>query len=149
KENIHIQEAVINMQEEQEEWKREEFEVNNKRQYTGTSRTTIWRKKKEKELKDGVLTNIQNQTSVDIIQTSPAQSLTSSVNTVTQPQNPITFINTKTQSPLVHMQSPTSSSNFLPRVLNDVFVITICKFACKSWRYMDAYNKGLVGRSAE
>ena len=81
--------------EEQEEWEREEFEVNNKRQYTGTSRTTIWRKKKEKELKDGVLTNIQNQTSVDIIQTSPAQSLTSSVDTITQPQNPIISINIK------------------------------------------------------
>ena len=37
----------------------------------------------------------------------------------------------------------------LPKVLNDVPVTTIRKFARKSWRYMDAYSKGLVGRSAE
>ena len=34
-------------------------------------------------------------------------------------------------------------------VLISVPVTTICKFARKSWRYMDAYNKGLEGRAAE
>ncbi|CAG8716576.1 21856_t:CDS:2 [Rhizophagus irregularis] len=37
----------------------------------------------------------------------------------------------------------------VPEVLICVSVTTICKFACKSWRYMDAYNKGLEGRTAE
>ncbi|CAB4490124.1 unnamed protein product [Rhizophagus irregularis] len=37
----------------------------------------------------------------------------------------------------------------VPEVLIGVSVTTICKFACKSWRYMDAYNKGLEGRTAE
>ncbi|PKB97662.1 hypothetical protein RhiirA5_259139, partial [Rhizophagus irregularis] len=37
----------------------------------------------------------------------------------------------------------------VPEVLISVPVTTIHKFACKSWRYMDAYNKGLEGRTAE
>ncbi|PKC66398.1 hypothetical protein RhiirA1_512186 [Rhizophagus irregularis] len=37
----------------------------------------------------------------------------------------------------------------VPEVLISVLVTTICKFACKLWRYMDAYNKGLEGRTAE
>ena len=28
-------------------------------------------------------------------------------------------------------------------------IATICKFARKLWRYMDAYNQGLKGRAAE
>ena len=35
------------------------------------------------------------------------------------------------------------------KVLINIPVTTICKFARKSWRYMDAYNKGLEGRTAE
>ena len=35
------------------------------------------------------------------------------------------------------------------KVLISVPVTTIRKFARKSWRYMDAYNKGLEGRTAE
>uniref|UniRef100_U9T1L9 Uncharacterized protein n=2 Tax=Rhizophagus irregularis TaxID=588596 RepID=U9T1L9_RHIID len=34
-------------------------------------------------------------------------------------------------------------------VLISVSVTTIRKFARKSWKYMDAYNKGLEGRTAE
>ena len=37
----------------------------------------------------------------------------------------------------------------VPEVLINVPVSTIRKFARKSWRYMDAYNKGLEGRTAE
>ena len=37
----------------------------------------------------------------------------------------------------------------VPEVLISVPVTTIYKFARKSWRYMDAYNKGLEGRTAE
>jgi hypothetical protein len=37
----------------------------------------------------------------------------------------------------------------VPDVLISVPVTTIRKFARKSWRYMDAYNKGLEGRTAE
>ena len=37
----------------------------------------------------------------------------------------------------------------VPEVLRSVPLTTIHKFACKSWRYMDAYNKGLEGRTAE
>ena len=37
----------------------------------------------------------------------------------------------------------------VPEVLFSVPVTTIRKFARKSWRYMDAYNKGLEGRTAE
>ncbi|CAB4417941.1 unnamed protein product [Rhizophagus irregularis] len=37
----------------------------------------------------------------------------------------------------------------VPEVLVSVPVTTIRKFACKSWRYMDAYDKGLEGRTAE
>jgi hypothetical protein len=37
----------------------------------------------------------------------------------------------------------------VPEVLVNVPVITIRKFARKSWRYMDAYDKGLEGRTAE
>ncbi|GET52503.1 hypothetical protein BCR41DRAFT_396467 [Rhizophagus irregularis DAOM 181602=DAOM 197198] len=37
----------------------------------------------------------------------------------------------------------------VPEVLISVPVTTIHKFARKSWRYMDAYNKGLEGRTAE
>ena len=37
----------------------------------------------------------------------------------------------------------------VPEVLISVPVTTIRKFARKSWRYMDAYNKGLEGRTAE
>ncbi|CAB4419561.1 unnamed protein product [Rhizophagus irregularis] len=35
------------------------------------------------------------------------------------------------------------------KVLISVPITTIRKFARKSWRYMDAYNKGLEGRNAE
>jgi hypothetical protein len=37
----------------------------------------------------------------------------------------------------------------VPEVLVGVPITTIRKFARKSWRYMDAYNKGLEGRTAE
>jgi len=37
----------------------------------------------------------------------------------------------------------------IPKVLDSVPVTTIRKFARKSWRYMDAYEKGLEGRIAE
>jgi hypothetical protein len=37
----------------------------------------------------------------------------------------------------------------IPEVLVNVPVTTIRKFARKSWRYMDAYDKGLEGRTAE
>lgn len=37
----------------------------------------------------------------------------------------------------------------VPEVLISVPVTTIRKFARKSWRYMDAYNRGLEGRTAE
>src|SRR6266498_4034874 len=37
----------------------------------------------------------------------------------------------------------------IPEVLVGVPITTIRKFARKSWRYMDAYNKGLEGRTAE
>jgi len=37
----------------------------------------------------------------------------------------------------------------VPEALIMVPVMTICKFARKSWRYMDAYSKGLEGRTAE
>ena len=39
--------------------------------------------------------------------------------------------------------------NQIPEVLNNVSVTTIRKFARKSWRYMDAYDKGLEGQVAE
>ena len=38
---------------------------------------------------------------------------------------------------------------YIPEVLENVPLTTIRKFARKSWRYMDAYNKGLEGRAAE
>jgi hypothetical protein len=37
----------------------------------------------------------------------------------------------------------------VPEVLVSVPIASIRKFARKSWRYMDAYNKGLEGRTAE
>jgi len=37
----------------------------------------------------------------------------------------------------------------IPEVLNSISIATIRKFARKSWRYMDAYDKGLEGRIAE
>jgi hypothetical protein len=37
----------------------------------------------------------------------------------------------------------------IPEVLDSVSFLTIRKFARKSWRYMDAYKKGLKGRTAE
>ena len=37
----------------------------------------------------------------------------------------------------------------VPEVLVSVPTTTIRKFARKSWRYMDAYDKGLEGRTAE
>ena len=37
----------------------------------------------------------------------------------------------------------------IPEVLNSIPITTIRKFARKSWRYMDAYDKGLEGRMAE
>ncbi|CAG8840612.1 5152_t:CDS:2 [Gigaspora margarita] len=43
-------------------------------------------------------------------------------------------------------------NNLLERisnVLTSVFLTKMCKFACKSWQYMDAYNKGLEGKVAE
>ena len=39
--------------------------------------------------------------------------------------------------------------NQIPEVLNSVPTTIIRKFACKSWRYMDAYDKGLEGQAAE
>ena len=39
--------------------------------------------------------------------------------------------------------------NRLPQVLNNVPTTIIRKFARKSWRYMDAYDKGLEGQAAE
>ncbi|CAG8592266.1 19197_t:CDS:1 [Cetraspora pellucida] len=39
--------------------------------------------------------------------------------------------------------------NFVPEVLKSVAVTTIRKFSYKSWRYMDAYDKGLKGVAAE
>src|SRR6185503_6552459 len=36
----------------------------------------------------------------------------------------------------------------IPEVLNSIPITTIRKFARKSWRYMDAYDKGLGGRMA-
>jgi len=36
----------------------------------------------------------------------------------------------------------------IPEVLNSIPITTIRKFARKSWRYMDAYDKGLEGRMA-
>jgi hypothetical protein len=39
--------------------------------------------------------------------------------------------------------------NQIPEVLNSVPITTVRKFARKSWRYMDAYDKGLEGRVAE
>src|SRR6185295_2535359 len=37
----------------------------------------------------------------------------------------------------------------IPEVLNSIPITTIRKFARKSWRYMDAYDKGLERRMAE
>ncbi|CAG8578641.1 11272_t:CDS:2 [Scutellospora calospora] len=37
----------------------------------------------------------------------------------------------------------------VPKALVNVPVTTIRKFACKSWRYMDTYDKGLEGRAAK
>ena len=37
----------------------------------------------------------------------------------------------------------------IPEVLNSISIATIRKFARKSWRYMDAYDKDLEGRMAE
>ena len=37
----------------------------------------------------------------------------------------------------------------IPEVLTSVPVTTVRKFARKSWRYMDAYYKGLEGKTAE
>ncbi|CAG8679038.1 7894_t:CDS:1, partial [Ambispora gerdemannii] len=37
----------------------------------------------------------------------------------------------------------------IPEVLISVPLTTIHKFARKSWRYMDTYDKGLEGRVAE
>ena len=37
----------------------------------------------------------------------------------------------------------------IPKVLTSVPITTIRKFSRKSWRYMDAYDKGLEGRTAE
>jgi len=37
----------------------------------------------------------------------------------------------------------------IPEVLVSVPITTIRKFARKSWRYMDAYSRGLEGRTAE
>ena len=37
----------------------------------------------------------------------------------------------------------------VPEVLVSVPITSIRKFARKSWRYMDAYDKGLEGKTAE
>ena len=37
----------------------------------------------------------------------------------------------------------------IPEVLYSIPITTIRNFARKSWRYMDAYDKGLEGRMAE
>ncbi|CAG8716417.1 5421_t:CDS:2, partial [Funneliformis caledonium] len=37
----------------------------------------------------------------------------------------------------------------VPEVLVSVPILSIRKFTHKSWRYIDAYNKGLEGRTAE
>ncbi|CAG8696455.1 4059_t:CDS:1, partial [Funneliformis caledonium] len=37
----------------------------------------------------------------------------------------------------------------IPKTLNSVPIMTIQKFARKSWRYMDAYDRGLEGRTAK
>lgn len=37
----------------------------------------------------------------------------------------------------------------VPRALDSVDVITIRKFACTSWRYMELYREGLTGKLAE
>ncbi|CAG8590614.1 4906_t:CDS:2, partial [Cetraspora pellucida] len=39
--------------------------------------------------------------------------------------------------------------NTVPQVLDSVDIITIRKFARKSWRYMELYHKGLTGKLAE
>ena len=37
----------------------------------------------------------------------------------------------------------------VPEALDSVSLITIRKFARKSWRYMDIYRKGITGKLAE
>ena len=37
----------------------------------------------------------------------------------------------------------------VPKALNSVPLITIRKFARKSWRYMDIYKKGITGKLTE
>ncbi|CAG8750974.1 3309_t:CDS:1, partial [Funneliformis caledonium] len=37
----------------------------------------------------------------------------------------------------------------VPKVLISIPITTIHKFACKSWRYMNTYDKGLEGRAAK
>ena len=54
----------------------------------------------------------------------------------------------------VHLQNIRCSYKYddlvrvIPEVLNSIPITTIRKFAKKSWRYMDAYDKGLEGRMA-
>ena len=36
----------------------------------------------------------------------------------------------------------------VPDTLNSISLIQICKYARRSWRFMDAYKKGLMGIEA-
>ncbi|CAG8521285.1 11101_t:CDS:2, partial [Ambispora gerdemannii] len=94
------------------------------------------------------MTIYNSPTSIEIA-TKPQMRLDPSNDTATpssQPSSAMLLIDTLSRPSLL---IPSVDIIQVPKALVNVPVTTICKFARKSWRYMNTYNKGLEGRTAE